>query len=1076
MSADLLDRPYRVLAGPGTGKTHTLVELYAGLVEQGLAGRGEILVLTFSTSAAGEISRRLDERLHDSYDQAWISTFHSFCARLLRDHRPQPERLLLSGFQEWLTMRHTLLGMAPDRLGPFAPLRRHDSFIQDVLAFVALLKQNLYYPRTFAMLAETSGTDRLRALASIFAEYQNQLDQARLADFRDLVADSVTLLERDTDLGARLRARFRYVLVDEFQDVDPAQFYLLRLLAPPQAAPRLVVLGDPDQSIYGFRGTVPRLLTDEFPRHYGAGERSLEESRRCPAPILEAAERLLRATQGAARSPRRLTSAKTGGASEPRPVITVAREDNAIDEAFFVAREIRRLVVEEGRRPGECAVLLRSTTALAAPFEEAIRALGLPYEVRGLGALGRNEVVRFVLSYLRALASPDDGEALERVLGSGLSGVPARTVGRIRRYAIEEARPFKKVLHRVLYRLAARDGSRWPLPWGEVQTGEEGSDPAFLALIGDPELDALHAAMTAYHKLRLQAGRLPVSALAYAVLLETGVLGRLAGLEVDEGVREEALADLRATTDGLRELEEVTERLSGEKPTLADVGSRLESLVARAVDDAQPASPRERNAVQIMTVHQAKGLEFPFVFLSGFAHGIFPLPLHRHPLLDPEELAWLETELAGFRPSWPRDQLEQSAEEARLAYVGMTRAEEHIWVTFADEYDEPAGPSAFLELAAPESEEISHSRSSGLVEAGSVLTVSEAETVLALAAPLPPEISARAAAMGADVDFIASPASGQPFRPYSVPAREVEPDHFSATAINDYLKCPRIYWYSQHPGLSSPPRSVEMERGSFLHEVLEEFHKREADWRGLPPDDQRHWLLAELEGRLQTYLARVEGTLERKAEEQEVRRILDNYIRFATSSQPIRRLGTLATEKRFFLELESPEIRGGPARIVGKIDRINDTGNGTCEVVDYKTGRGGAAPRKYGEYFGPELHDVQLALYYLACREGLDENGEPIGLQPRWLSLWYPKEWVYGQMRQVLFAVGDPAPGVREWVQRELAPEDLERSREVVAAAIAGIKEGRFAPAPRDVAGTCRSFFGCPHASICPFGGQPVDP
>jgi DNA helicase-2/ATP-dependent DNA helicase PcrA len=1067
LSAGSLDRPHRILAGPGTGKTHTLVELYASLVEQRLAGRGEILVLTFSTSAAGEISRRLDERLRDSYDQAWISTFHSFCARLLRDHSPRPERLLLSGFQEWLTMRHTLLGMPPERLGAFAALRRHDSFVQDVLAFVALLKQNLYYPQTFAMLAETSGTDRLRALASIFAEYQAQLDRVHLADFRDLVADNVTLLERDTDLLARLRARFRYVLVDEFQDVDPAQFFLLRLLAPPQANPRLVVVGDPDQSIYGFRGTVPRLLTEEFPRRYSAVEGSLDESRRCPAPVLEAAERLLRATQGTARPARRLTSAKTEDERGAHPVITVAREDNAIDEAFFVAREIRRLVVEEGRRPGECAVLLRSTTALAAPFEEAIRAMGLPYEVRGLGALGRNEVVRFVLSYLRALASPDDGEALERVLGSGLSGVPARTIGRIRRYAIEEARPFKKVLHRVLYRLAARDAARWPLPWGEVQTGEEGSDPAFLALIGEPELDALHAALTAYHKLRLQAGRLPVSALAYAVLLETGVLGRLVGLDVDQAVRDEALADLRSTADGLRELEEVTERLTGEKPTLASIGPRLESLVAHAVDEAQPAAPRDRDAVHVMTVHQAKGLEFPFVFLSGFAHGIFPLPLHRHPLLDPDELAWLETELSGFRPSWPRDQLEQSAEEARLAYVGMTRAEEHMWITFADEYDEPAGPSAFLELAVPEGEQVSHSRSSGLVAAASVLTVSEAETVLALSAPLPPEMSARAAALGADLDFIASPASGQPFRPYSFPARDVEPDHFSATAINDYLKCPRIYWYSQHPGLASPPRSVEMERGSFLHEVLEEFHKRETEWRGLLPDDQRQWLLAELERRIHEYLARVEGTLERKAEEQEVRRILDNYIRFATSSQPIRRLGTVATEKRFFLQLDSPQIRGGPARIVGKIDRINDTG---------KTGRGGTAPRKYGEYFGPELHDVQLALYYLACREGVGDDGEPIALQPRWLSLWYPKEWVYGQMRQVLFAVGDPAPGVREWVQRELVPEDLDRSREVVAAAIAGIKEGQFAPAPRDVAGTCRSYFGCPHASICPFGGQPVDP
>ncbi len=1073
VSHSALDHPFRVLAGPGTGKTHALVELYTALVTGGHASRREILVLTFSSSAAGEIARRVDDRLHDSYDQAWISTFHSFCARLLREHRPEPGRLLMSGFQEFVAMRRTLREMDAGELGPFAGVRGHDSFTQDVLAFVALLKQNLVHPAPFALAAQTSGTDRLRALAAVFAAYHARLQAARLSDFRDLVADVIALLDARPELCARLRARHRYLLVDEFQDVDPAQFALLRRLAPPESSPRLVVFGDPDQSIYGFRGTVPQLLTEELPRHYRLEDRLLEVSRRCPAPVLEAAERLLRATQGGARR-RSLRSDRP----ESRPAITIAREDNAVDEAFFVAREIRRLVVEEGCRPGDCAVLLRSTTALSAPFEEAIRALGLPYEVRGVGALGRNEVVRYVLAYLAALERPDDPESLERVLASGLSGVPARAIGRIRRHAIEEARPLPKVLNRVLYRLAERDPARWPLPWRPEPetgadpslTGEEGRDPDFMEFLSETELDALHAALCAYHGLRGRAARLPVSALAYAVLEDTGVLRRLLELDLDEAAREEALVDLRATAEGLRELEEVTERLTGEKPTLHTLGGRLEALVARAVDDAQPAERRTRDAVQVMTVHQAKGLEFDHVFLCGFAHGVFPLPLHRHPLLDPQELAWLESELPGFRPSWPRDESEQLAEEARLAYVGMTRACRHLYITYADEYDEPAGPSPFLELAAPAAVVREHTRSGAVPAAAHVLTLSEGETLLALAPhALGPAEKERLAQVGADLDFILSPASGQPFQPYERSPKEVDPHHFSATALNDYLRCPRIYWYSHHPGLAAPPRSVEMERGSFLHEVLEEFHNRESEWRGLPPDAQRDWLQHELEARLQQYLARVEGVLERRAEEQEVRRILENYVRFATSAQPIRRLGTLATEKRFVLDLDGAEIRG-------KIDRINDTGGGTCEVVDYKTGRGAAATKKYGEYFGPEMSDVQLALYYLACREGVGEDGTPIGLEPRWLSLWYPKDWVYGSMRQVLFAVGEPAPGVREWTQRALEPEDLERSRQVVVNAIARIREGDFRPRPKaGVLGTCLSHFGCPHAAICPFGGQPAE-
>ncbi|MEP7105430.1 MAG: PD-(D/E)XK nuclease family protein, partial [Chloroflexota bacterium] len=594
-------------------------------------------------------------------------------------------------------------------------------------------------------------------------------------------------------------------------------------------------------------------------------------------------------------------------------------------------------------------------------------------------------------------------------------------------------------------------------------------DPDYVQYLSDPELDILHGALAAYHRLRARVDRLPLAALAYAVLIETGILRRLLALDLEAGERAEALADLRATTQGLAELETVTERLTGTRPTLADLGGRLESMVARAVDDAE-AAPATRDAVQVLTVHQSKGLEFPVVFLAGFAHGVFPITARLHPLLDADDQRWLETRLAGFRPSWPRDQEEQLAEEARLAYVGMTRARDHLYLTYAAEYDHPAGPSPFLELAAPEAAERVETRAPGAdADPAQALTMQEAEAVLALhRGALTEADQACLRTLGVDLAFVCSPSSGTPFQPQLAPPTGVAPGHFSATAINDYLKCPRIYWYNHHPGLASPPRSVEMERGSFLHEVLEQFHTREAEWRPLAVDAQRHWLEDALEALLEEYLAGVEGVLERRAEEQEVRRILDNYVRFATSAQPIRRLGTRATELKFTLDLDGAEIHG-------KIDRINDTGEGTCEVVDYKTGRGHGADRTYDAYFGSELYDVQLALYYLACREGLDPEGNRIDLEPRWLSLWYPKDWVYGSMRQVLFAVGEPAPGVREWVQKPLSPEDLARGRRTVIGAIQRIRDGDFRPLPRDVVGTCVSFFGCPHAAICPRVAAPAE-
>src|SRR5205814_2611294 len=175
----------------------------------------------------------------------------------------------------------------------------------DALAFVALMKQNLVHPAALLLAAEAGAGERLRVLARVYQSYPQRITDARLLDFRDLISGAIELLQSNPALRDRLRSKFRLVLVDEFQDVDPAQFSLLRLLAPPESRPRLVVVGDPDQSIYGFRGTVPRLLSSDFAAVYGGNTFLLGECRRCSQQALDAGERLLAATQGG-RIPRRL--------------------------------------------------------------------------------------------------------------------------------------------------------------------------------------------------------------------------------------------------------------------------------------------------------------------------------------------------------------------------------------------------------------------------------------------------------------------------------------------------------------------------------------------------------------------------------------------------------------------------------------------------------------------------------------------------------------------------------------------------------------------------------------------------
>jgi len=1057
--------PLRVLAGPGTGKTRALVDLYEQAVIAHLATRDQILTLTFSTGAADEIARRIDERLKDDYAEAWISTFHSFCWRVLRDHSPDPRRMLINSFQESIVMRQVLTEIDPEVLGALVGVRRSDAFARDLLGFVALMKQNLVHPAALVLATEAGGSDRLRALAAAYQVYQERLRGAGLFDFRDLIVGAIELLQSKLELREQLRSKFRLILVDEFQDVDPAQFQLLQLLAPPESRPRLVVVGDPDQSIYGFRGTVPRLLGVDFPAVYGAATVGLDECWRCSQEVLEAGERLLGATQ-----PGRVHRSLRSVAQITQPAVVVAHEGDGLDEAFFCAREIKRIhTAFPELRHDDFAILLRSTTAMGAPFEEALRALGLPYEVRGSGAAARNEVVRFLVGYLESLRRPDNPEALEGALASSLGGVGSRTLSRLRAHAFEQARPLTRVMRRLMYVLAAKDPQRYPLPWVGEAPADPPTPPDYYEYLAEAELGALHAAMVARYRLLDRAKQLPLASLAYSILIEDGAMGKLLALELGADDRTEAMTDLRATIDGLEALEDVYERLHGSKPLLSDITSSLDTLLSGAADDTEPASAR-RDAVQVMTVHQAKGLEFQFVFAAGFAHGLFPSEARPHPLLDTEDRSWLERFKVGFMPSWPADPDGHLAEEARLAFVAMTRGR-RVYLTYADAYLRQAGPSVFLGMAEPDAEMKELTRATARLEPADVLLSREAEVLIAAhRETLTAEISMRAAALGLDVGFIADRDAGEPFEPYGGDRNpeQVLIDHFSPTTLNDYLKCPRLYWYNHHPGLAEEPRSVAMERGGFLHEVLEDFHMQEAGWRPLESDGQKEWLESVLQKHLDGYLSRMEGVLDRKREEKQVRTLLGNYIRFVTGMQHIRRLGTLALEQRFHLQLDGAEI-------VGKIDRVNDVGDGEVEVIDYKTGAGKAMRWAYEMYFGPDMYDVQLALYYLACKYGFDDEGKPLGFQPRFLSLWYPKDWVWGSMRQDIFTVGRPA-GLKEYREKVLEPADLERSRDIVVQAISRIKAGHFEPAPRDLAGTCITrFSSCPHAAICPYGGAPAE-
>ena len=395
-----------------------------------------------------------------------------------------------------------------------------------------------------------------------------------------------------------MRAKFRLILVDEFQDVDPAQFELLRLLAPPESRPRLVVVGDPDQSIYGFRGTVPRLLSVDFAAVYGGETRA---PRRVPALLAGGARRRRAAARGDAARPRPARCCDARDLEPAPPAVVVARESDAVDEAFFCAREIKRLLATSPTlRLGDFAILLRSTTALGAPFEEALRALGLPLRGPGLGR--RPRATRWSASWSATssrCAGPTTRTHSRRRWPRAWAGSAARTLSRLRAHAYERGRPLTpRRCAGSCTSLAARDPQRYPLPWGgDAADRGAARRPTYFEFLTEDELDSLHArdgrapapAAAARERLPLAASRTRSS--SRTARIGAPARSRAAAGAAGRGDRRPARARSRASRRSRTCSRAPARRASRCWPT--SPGS-LEALLAAAADDTEAAPARTR--------------------------------------------------------------------------------------------------------------------------------------------------------------------------------------------------------------------------------------------------------------------------------------------------------------------------------------------------------------------------------------------------------------------------------------------------------------------------------------------------
>jgi len=598
--------PLLVVAGAGSGKTRVLTRRIAYLLAARDEHPGSILAITFTNKAAGEMKERVAALVGGRARIMWVSTFHSACVRILR--REAGRFGFSSSFsiydqadsQRLMTLVCRDLGVDPRQHPPRALSHQ-----------VSALKNDLV---DHEEAARRASNQRRRVVGEVYGEYQRRLAQANALDFDDLIMTTVHLLQAFPDVAEHYRQRFRHVLVDEYQDTNHAQYVLVReIVGTGDDAGELVVVGDADQSIYAFRGATIRNIK-EFEQDYPqARVVMLEQNYRSTQTILSAANAII--SRNPDRKPKRLWT----DAGDGEPVVGYVADDEH-GEAQFVADEIDRLADEGLARPGDVAVFYR-TNAQSRVLEEIFVRVGMPYRVVGGVRFYERREVRDALAYLRVIANPEDSVSLRRILN-----VPRRGIGD-RSEAVVEAHA---QTNRTTFWQALRSAADAPRLAARALTSIE----EFVGLLD--ELGAL-----------AEAGAPPAEVLELA-LDRTGYLATLEDSDdPQDGTR----------LDNIRELVAVAREYSELAPDGTLVGF-LEQVSLVADADDIPEGEDHGGVVTLMTLHTAKGLEFPVVFVTGMEEGVFP---HQRSLSEPRELE----------------------EERRLAYVGVTRARERLYLSRA---------------------------------------------------------------------------------------------------------------------------------------------------------------------------------------------------------------------------------------------------------------------------------------------------------------------------------------------------------------------------------------------------------
>ena len=625
--------PLLIVAGAGSGKTAVLTRRIAYLLAEREVGVGQVLAITFTNKAAAEMRERVVQLVGPRAKAMWVSTFHSTCVRILRN-----QASLLPGLNSNFSIYDSddsrrLLMMIGKDLG--LDTKRYSPRL--LANGISNLKNELIGPEQAAAEASEASDEMATIIAQVYGEYQRRLRAANALDFDDLIGETVAVLQAFPQIAQYYRRRFRHILVDEYQDTNHAQYVLVRELVghhledhdgvPPS---ELCVVGDADQSIYAFRGATIRNIED-FERDFpDATTILLEQNYRSTQTILNAANAVIARNTGR-REKRLWTDAGQG------ELIVGYVADNEHDEARFVADEIDALTDRHGYNYNDIAVFYRTNNSSRALEEVFIRA-GIPYKVVGGVRFYERREIRDIVAYLRVLDNPGDSVSMRRILNTPRRGIGDRAEACVAVYAENTGVSFNEALQ------AAAEG-RVPM----LNTRSEKCIASFVQMLDDlrgkldEELGDLVEAVlerTGYRR-ELEASSDPQD------------LARLDNLNELVSVAHEFSIDLANAQALAEESDEPVDEDIPDTGVLAQFLERV-SLVADADDIPEEGS----GVVTMMTLHTAKGLEFPAVFVTGWEDGMFP---HMRALGDPNELS----------------------EERRLAYVGITRARQRLYLSRA---------------------------------------------------------------------------------------------------------------------------------------------------------------------------------------------------------------------------------------------------------------------------------------------------------------------------------------------------------------------------------------------------------